>query len=664
MTIRQAALAAGLLAVAVAAPSIRNGFVADDRWVIAERPLLQHPPSLAAVLQEPYWPTGFGGALWRPVVLASYALDYRLGGSPHWFHAVNVLWAGLATALLTLLACRLSDPVTGLVAGLLFAVHPVHVEAVANVVGRAELMAAAGYATALLCALSVERRPVYVIGVALGAAFAIGCKELAATLPAAVLLIYVGRGGGVGAGVRAALRPAAAALLPILGYYVVHAWVGAGILSAGGTASGQERLDVAQRAWAMLPLSVEWWRLLLWPAHLSADYSPGDYTVSTGLTVWHLAGALVWAAAGWSAWHWRKTVPGVAIGIAWMIVTVSPVANIVVPTELLVAERTLYLPSFGIAFALASAGMALRWPARRRIALLAIVLAAGAVRSLARVSVWHDDEAHFQALKRDAPHSYRTLWMVGKDEFQAGRWGSGERLLREAIELAPAIAGPRLDLARFYWDAGLWRPAAEQLSGATAVDSGFVPAWTLLPRALLAAGDTAGARVAARAALRRFPDEPDVVASATAGLAASGRPPPRAAPAGPGGGGAPGGGAPLDVLFFEQIEEFGRGLELGEAIGHVRLLGELGDLAEDGEVLVRHFEWRGDDQEEIVHRLVVDGLEVDPFEPAAEGAAQPIHHQRAAVGDRDALPDARRSEGLAALEHLEQHPLGLLIEME
>jgi tetratricopeptide (TPR) repeat protein len=355
-----------------------------------------------------------------------------------------------------------------------------------------------------------------VVGVALGAAFAIGCKELAATLPAAVVLLYVGRG----AGVRAALRPAAAALLPILGYYVVHEWVGAGILSAGGTASGLERLGMAQRTWAMLPLSLEWWRLLLWPAHLSADYSPGDLVPRTGLTAAHFAGALVWAAAGWAAWRWRKTVPGIAIGLVWMIVTVSPVANIVVPTELLVAERTLYLPSFGIVFALASVGMAWPWPARRRIALLAVVLVAGAARSITRVSVWHDDEAHFQALKRDAPHSYRTLWMVGKDEFQAGRWGSGERLLREAIELAPAVTGPRFDLARFYWDAGLYRPAADQLTAATAVDSGFVPAWTLLPRALLAAGDTVRARIAAREALRLFPDEPDVVASATAVLTA------------------------------------------------------------------------------------------------------------------------------------------------
>ncbi|HXM37442.1 MAG TPA: tetratricopeptide repeat protein [Gemmatimonadales bacterium] len=521
---RHAALAAGLVAAAVAAPSIRNGFVADDRWVIAERPLLQHPPSVAAVLREPYWPATFGGALWRPAVLAAYALDYRLGGSPHWFHAVNVCWAGLAAALLTLLACRLSDPTTGLVAGLLFAVHPVHVEAVANVVGRAELMAAAGYATALLCALRAERQRAYLIGVALAAAFAIASKELAATLPAAVLLVYVGRPAGVRAGVRAALLPAAVAVVPIVGYYVLHAWVGAGILSAGGTAAGLERLGLVQRAWAMLPLSLEWWRLLLFPAHLSADYSPGGLVVSTDLTPAHILGALVWAFAGWVAWRWRRTVPGIALGLAWMIITVSPVANIVVPTELLVAERTLYLPSFGIAFALASGGMAVPWPQRRRIAVLIVVLLLGAARSVARVTVWHDDETLFQALKRDAPRSYRTVWMVGKDEFQAGRWGSGEQLLREAIALAPAIAGPRFDLARFYWQAGLWQAAARELQAATAVDSDFGAAWTLLPRALLAAGDTAGAVSAARVALRRFPGEPDVVESATEVLGAARRP--------------------------------------------------------------------------------------------------------------------------------------------
>src|SRR5206468_3380029 len=422
VTTRQAVLIAALAAAAVAAPSIRNEFVADDQWVIAQRPFLRDPPSVGALLVEPYWPATFGGSMWRPAVLTSFALDYRISESPHWFHVQNVIWAAIATALLTLLACDLAGPLTGLITGLVFAVHPVHVEAVANVVGRAELMAAAAYAGALLCALRAEQRPVYLIGVALAAAFGIASKELVATLPAAVVLVYVAKRLDW----RRSWRPALAAAVPIVGYYIVHALVNPhGVFYAGGLAVGMEGLGVAQRASAMVPLSVQWWRLLLLPVHLSADYSPGELIVSPRLT-----------AAPWSP--------------------------------------------------------------RGRAAVVAFLVLLGAGRSVARIPAWHDDEQHYQALKRDAPRSYRTLWLEGKDEFAVGRWGTGERFFLESIALAPNLAGPRLDLGRFYVSAKLWQPAIRQLSAAVAVDSALAPARDALRAAYLGAGDTASANLILR----------------------------------------------------------------------------------------------------------------------------------------------------------------------
>jgi len=341
VTTRQAVLIAGLVAAAVAAPSIRNDFVADDQWVVANREVLEHPPSVGAVLKEPYWPASFGGVMWRPAVISSFALDYRVSSSPHWFHAINVLWAVLTTALFALLACELAGPGVGLVTGLFFAVHPVHVEAVANVVGRAEMMAAAGYAAALLCVVRAERKPAYLAGVAAGAASAITSKEIAVTLPAAVLLILWARR----ADLRLAWRAVVAATVPIVAYFIIQGLVGIRTLYAGGLAVGLEHVGFLARAWAMVRLSLEWWRLFLLPAHLSADYSPGELTVSTALTFWHLVGLLIWIAAGVLAWRTRRTVPGIAIGLAWMVITISPVANIVFPTEFLIAERTLYLAS-------------------------------------------------------------------------------------------------------------------------------------------------------------------------------------------------------------------------------------------------------------------------------------------------------------------------------
>ena len=488
LTIRpwQAALLAGVLATIVAAPSIRNEFVADDQWVVANRQVLEHPSSLAAVLKEPYWPASFGGVMWRPAVITSWALDYRVSSSPHWFHAVNILWAAIATALFALVACELAGPAVGLIVGVLFAVHPVHVEAVANVVGRAELMAAAGYAAALVCAIRAGKRRVYLIGVVLGAALAIGSKEIAVTLPAAVLLVYVVKRSPL----RAAWRPVVAATLPILVYFIVHRFVGIRTFYGGGLAVGLEHLNILQRTWAMVPLSLQWWRLFLFPAHLSADYSPGELTVSTGLTVWHMVGLLFWIGLGTLAWKTRRTVPGIAVGLAWVVITISPAANIVMPSEFLIAERTLYLPSFGVLFALASGALAIRSPQLRK-ALVAIALVAGAARSIGRVPAWHDDETHYQALKQEAPRSYRTLWLEGKDEFAAGRWGSGERLLLQSIAFAPNLTGPRYDLARFYMSAKLWQPAIGQLQVAIALDSAFAPAHQALREALQATSDTA-----------------------------------------------------------------------------------------------------------------------------------------------------------------------------
>ena len=487
LTIRawQAALLAGVLATIVAAPSIRNDFVADDQWVVANRQVLQKPPSVTAVLKEPYWPASFGGVMWRPAVISSFALDYQVSNSPHWFHTINVFWAAIATALFTLLACDLAGPVVGLITGLLFAVHPLHVEAVANVVGRAELMAAAGYAAALVCAVRAERRPVYLIGVAAGAAFAIASKEIAVTLPAAVVLVYLARRTDL----RLAWRPVVAATVPIAAYFIVQGFVGIRTFYAGGLAVGLEHVGFLARSWAMERLSLQWWRLFLFPTHLSADYSPGELTVATGFTVWHLLSLLVWIAVGVLAWRTRRTIPGIAIGLVWMVITISPVANIVFPTEFLIAERTLYLPSFGIVFGLAWAAAAIRSP-RLRLAVIAVAVAAGAARTIIRIPAWHDDETHYQALKREAPRSYRTLWLEGKDEFAAGRWGSGEQLLRQAIGFAPSLAGPRYDLAMFYMHAKLWQPAIEQLQVAVAVDSAFEPARAALQQALQAAGDS------------------------------------------------------------------------------------------------------------------------------------------------------------------------------
>ena len=526
MTRLRVALIAGCAAAVVALPSVRNGFVEDDQFVVAGRAVLQHPASLRALLTEPYWPRSFRGSLWRPVLLASWALDYQISGKPAWFHAVNVAWAAVAAAMMALLAFELGGPVVGLATGLLFAVHPVHVEATAGVVGRGELIAAAGYAVALLCALRAASHPRWLIGVIVAAALAIGAKEHAATLPLVVLLACVGsRESGVARRAswsRSALAAGCAAV-PIIVYFAIRPSIVGGALDSGGMAPGLEGHALPARVSIMLALSLEWWRLCLLPMHLSADYSPADVPVTAALTARHVVAALIWIGAALGAWRLRRSVPGVVLGLAWLVITLGPVANVLVPTEILVAERTLYLPVWGVVFALASLGAAATAPARAKVAVLALAVLACSARSLARVGVWHDSEIFYAALLRDAPRSYRTLWFRGNDAFAARQSGTGERLLRQAISAAPGIPGPREALAQHYAEAGLWPQAALLLRQSIPLNETRSRPWMLLPGVLLGAGDTAAAVVAAREGAARFPGDADVTVVAVRILLAAKR---------------------------------------------------------------------------------------------------------------------------------------------
>src|SRR2546426_9841177 len=99
----------------------------DDVAIIVTNPLVAEPGGVWRAFGAPYWPPDLGGHLYRPLIIAAFALDRMLDGAV-WFHAANLLWHGAAAVAVAVLARRWADTTGGLVAGVLFAVHPVHVE--------------------------------------------------------------------------------------------------------------------------------------------------------------------------------------------------------------------------------------------------------------------------------------------------------------------------------------------------------------------------------------------------------------------------------------------------------------------------------------------------------------------------------------------------------
>jgi hypothetical protein len=481
---------AALAAVIVFVNALANGFAFDDVFIIQTNARVHDLGNLRDIWLTPYWPQ-FGPelGLWRPLVIFGYALQWAVvGDTPWFFHLVNIVLHAAVTALVFAFIRRLGATCTAaFVAALVFAVHPVHTEVVANIVGQAELIAAATTLGACIihgtrpagAALSWPRRLWLLLLFGAG----VLAKESAIVLPAVLVALDVFQRRVVleRASVAAYLRGMSMPLFLFAAAAVLYFAIRIDVLgSVGGVDAApnlpflrqEHRVLVAFRAW------VEYTRLLAFPADLSADYSPGVILPVEAATPLVVLGATLLAATAALAlatpWAPRTGLPA-----AWLLITALPASNLIVPIGVVVAERLLYTPSVALALALAFAWDRLApaaSPGARRAALAALALAIAlmGVRTWIRNPDWRSTESILQATLRDHPESYRAQWVNATDMFRAGNRGLGYRYLEIAHRIWPhdsqllnEIAFEMLGRARF-------DSAAAHLERSRAITS-FVP---------------------------------------------------------------------------------------------------------------------------------------------------------------------------------------------
>ena len=395
-------LAVAACAVLVHLGALWTGFAMDDLYIIVWNPLVHSVQGIWRAFVAPYWPPEYGGFMYRPLPLATFTGDLLLGG-PLWVHAVNLIWHAGATVAVAALAKRWAGEAAALAAGLIFAVHPVHVEAIANGVGRAELMAALFSLLVVYAALVRDSVAWSLLALAGG----LLSKENAVVAPVLVAWGWVLGMGPSRPDRRRMLAFAAGWGLVIVAYLVarevvLHPYARFEAIAPVFTGAG----GVAARLTAVAALA-DVMRLLVFPVTLRVDYSPAERTlvpsVINGRFLLGLVCFLAWAVLLILAWRRGRRVE--ALGLGWIAIAFAPVANLLFPSGVLLAERTLYLPSAGLAFAAGPALARLR-PAQLRIVLALIVLAGG-IRSALRVPVWRNDAAVTMSILEDSPLSYR-----------------------------------------------------------------------------------------------------------------------------------------------------------------------------------------------------------------------------------------------------------------
>jgi protein O-mannosyl-transferase len=456
-TARDSALFALLFfaAALLYAPTLGFDFIAfDDRHCIAENPWIARGLSFASLR----WAfSAFECANWYPVTWLSFLLETELHGvDPHGSHAANAALHGLATGL----AYRVFRRATGrrgasAALAAFFAVHPLHVEAVAWVSERKELLGACFGLLAIDAYVSWTRAggKLRYAGVVAAMALSLLSKPTWVSLPVLLLLVDFWPLGRIPARSARAFTARALEKLPLAALSLFSCAIAlvaqAHAREPGATVSAPARLANAVSALA------RYLELTFWPVRLSIlhphPYQPGATPLSA-LRIGY-ATALVIAVTA-LVWRLRER-RYLLVGWLWFLVALLPMIGLVQVGMQGFAERYTYLPHLGLfaalAFALGDAVGFLRerhrgW-ARCAVAGVAAVGVCFAAIAERRIGAWRDTITLYERSLEATPRSPWLLFNLGNQLFARGDHAGAIARWESALALWPDMPSARASLA-------------------------------------------------------------------------------------------------------------------------------------------------------------------------------------------------------------------------
>lgn len=479
-------LALAALTAALYAPLLGFDFVVyDDPVYVTENPMVRSGLTWEGLR----WALGFQAVNWFPLTWLSHMFDVEIFGvRPGPLHALNLLFHVTSSVLLfTALRWMTARPWPSAFAAALFAWHPIHVESVAWISERKDVLSAcfwmaglAAYARATRGG-ELERIGPTALWMALGAL----CKGTLVTLPFALLLLDVWplrrvQPGRDGWRRWAALLREKWPLFCISAASSVLVWLAQ---ASGGATRGLAAVSLGERLSNALVAYAEYLRMLVWPRGLAVLYPhpatwggawpPDRVLLAAGLLalVTLLATAVSLRRTGGRV-AWRDERGYALVGWLWFLGTLVPMIGIVSVGGLAWADRYAYIPAIGLyaALAFAAADLSEGSPTRTRLAAFAaaLLLAACAVGTRSQLAHWRDSES---LLRRAVAVTERNAIMhhnLGKLLVGHGEVEAGVIELQRAVEIRPGLVEARIELGNVWFVRGdLDRAREEYARGIT-----------------------------------------------------------------------------------------------------------------------------------------------------------------------------------------------------
>ncbi len=440
-----------LLSALPYANALRNGFVYDDTAQVLNNPYIQNFRHLREIFTTTVW-SYFGdfrgtSNYYRPIMTLGYLLCHRFfGPRPYGFHLANLIFHAGVVCILFLVTRRMFQTVSlSFVAAAVFALHPIHTEAVDWIAAVTELELTFFYLLTFWFFLGLPRPGERGSGLAqtgmVGSfVLALLSKEQAITLPVlATIYEHLYRSDRAETTWGQKRSRYVVLWLLALAYILVRARL------LGGLAPALQRpnLGPAEVLLAALALIGQYAWKLLWPADLCAYYVfPEDIFPLLPWTVLGLVALIVCALLFAVLWtHGRLA----SFGFVWLLATLAPVLNARWMAGNVFTERYLYLPSVGFCWLVAWAVTRL-WETtstRRaiwRVALVAaslVIVPLSLIRILTRNLDWRNDIVLYKKTLAVAPDAYFIHNNLGAAYWNRGEEKAAEQEWNEAVKLAP-----------------------------------------------------------------------------------------------------------------------------------------------------------------------------------------------------------------------------------
>jgi protein O-mannosyl-transferase len=473
-----------LLIAIVYARTLRFDFVLDDFPLILHNPLVLAPwRSIPRFFTEGYFDRIFPNAPpndYRPMLSVWLLVNQKLWNfNPAGWHLAPIFLLFIVTLGVYALARRIfADRALACLTALIFALHPIHVETTAWIIGMNESLMAAPFMASFLCFLKARsggsRRMVWHAASLSGYALAICAKEDAIALPVLVgafTWVYGHEVESSGGGMKLTrLRTAFAVSLPYFALTGIYLAVRLVVLH--GLSHPQASISRGTLFWTA-PLAL--WtdvRLLLWPSGLSifyeSPYVSGPLATNFLLPVGALAACLA------ALWVWSEKSREVQFGVIWLIVPVLPFLDLkILPEGEFVHDRYLYLSSIGFALLVASAVRGLgRSRSAHLKATISAVLLVGAYAGLSYYysRFWANNMTLFVRGATLAPGNNAAISSLANEFAVRGDYPVASRFYQTVLARAPNFWMANYNLGVCDYKMGRYEDALTPLSRAAELD--------------------------------------------------------------------------------------------------------------------------------------------------------------------------------------------------